>query len=73
MSEGLRVRLTEKGDVVIAINDEFVTLSSEQLNSFMDVIKCAQNDAKQLLALTKQKEILLKNYNTLGRTINDKV
>lgn len=72
MGEGLRVKIEDGGNVVLSINEEKEVLNANQVTSLIDVLMCAQKDAKDLSQLQKQKETLLKMYNTKGRTINDK-
>lgn len=71
MIENLKVQITEDGEVKLGINDEFVTLNSGHINSLIDILKCAQNDAKELLEIKKKRDSILKNYNSVGRHIKE--
>jgi hypothetical protein len=71
MIENLKVQLEDEGNINLWINDEFVALNNNQINSLIDILKCAQNDAKELLEIKKKRDSILKNYNSVGRHIKE--
>lgn len=71
MSEELlpRIKVTEDGLIRVSIKDEFADLTINLTNSLIDRLTTAKGDAKDIIKLNKKKTSVLKNYNTIGRTI----
>lgn len=71
VDEGLRVNVNENGEILLFIDDKYIALSKIQTDALIDLLKTAQNDARELLEFKKKRDIIVKNYNSAGRRITD--
>ncbi len=69
MIDKLKININDNGNILLSIEDSIVELNSKQTLALIDILNCAINDGKDLVELFKKKNNILKNYNSIGRTI----
>jgi hypothetical protein len=72
MTKDIRTNITDTGYVIISIRGEAEALDHNEVNALINILKTAQADAKELNRLRVKKEFLVKNYNAVGRPIQER-
>ena len=65
----LRIGVSNEGKIVFSINGESSEYAPSASVVIIDVIKCAESDARDIIELNKKRDSVLKNYNDTGKTI----
>lgn len=65
----VRVKVTENGEINVSVDGRIAILNHTRVNILIDRLKTAQEDAKTMSEINRKRDVVLKNYNGLGRSI----